>query len=263
MAYKEPDTALHHLKMAKSYMDNADSRLNMDSGVLKVFSEQQLELLAKAAEHLNRARAIDPTEVLLVPDEKNNERVTFTQDFMTARVLLHEGIAHINSARDMDGRYKDHKGRVVEAKYREGVGYLENARDALEKSLTFNSYGRDALRFLQMSYQNLGDEPNFRRILERRVELYPEDIGIHREIEYHDEHPGIKPMFEASSSPTFGMPFFLDFERVMFIAIGFGFFLIILAFPAKSFDLGMWGFILMLSAVFILWVEQKWNEWFG
>ena len=63
------------------------------------FSQLQLKSLAQAAVHLDKARAIDPTEALWVEDEKEEVKKKFTQDYLTSRVLTYEGAAHLQFSR--------------------------------------------------------------------------------------------------------------------------------------------------------------------
>lgn len=196
MAYEEPDTALHHLKMAKSYMDEAQVSLEKIDQPSEFFSEMQLKSLAQAAVHLNKARAIDPTEVLWVEYEKEDVQLKLTQDYITSRVLACEGAAHLNSAGAIWTTYQDSDGKTDRNQYAAGVRHLERGRDTLLKALTYNSYSHDGLRLLQAAYFRLGDKHNCRRILERRIELEPDNLTLHKEIKELSSQLTIKPYFD-------------------------------------------------------------------
>jgi len=137
VAYQAPDTALHHLKMAKAYLDEADKEVAKDKKPDEFVSEAKIRALAKAARHLNRAREIDPNEVLWVEDEEDEVGITLDQDYLNGRVLVKEGIAHLNAVHYISNSFRCLDGTVDRESYKKAIGRLHNARIALEKALTY------------------------------------------------------------------------------------------------------------------------------
>ena len=250
MAYQAPETAEHHLKMAKAYLDEAKATLAAAKDASQYISQVQLKDLAEAAQHLNKARAIDPNATLVVEDKEDGARITYKQDFLAGLLLLHEGVAHLNITNAISGTYDGTQAGVPRKSRKEGIRSLEKARDSLEKSLIYNPYHEDALKFLYMTYQRLGDRTKARQILERRIELKPEDMSLHREIRTFDQTRTLSPMFQSPG---------ISFSVVMRCVLAFGVVLLILALPVGSWSMAIWGIIIVFAAAGILRV----SEWFG
>ena len=180
--------------------DEAHLSLGNTDEPSEFFSQLQLKSLAQAAVHLNKARAIDPTEALWVEDKKEEVKLKFTQDYLTSRVLTYEGAAHLNSAGAVWTTYKGGGGKPDRGQYAAGVRHLKRGRDTLVKALTSNPFSHDGLRLLQEAYFRLGDKHNCRRILERRIELEPDNITLHKEIKELSSQLTIKPYFDKPSA---------------------------------------------------------------
>jgi tetratricopeptide (TPR) repeat protein len=256
MPYQEPDTALHHLKMAKSYLDDAERTGDISEHASQVVSESQLQALAKAAEHLNKARAIDSNEVLAVEDEKKGTKEKFDQDYLNGHVLLIEGVAHINSANHIWSYAKRSDGTIIRKSYREGVAYLEKARDVLEKALIYRPHSTEILKFLATAYHDLGDLANYRRILERHVELSPDEMGLHKNL--RDLTEGYRPQ------PSFERPHFkLSLHGALTAMTIGGVALFILAAISRSGAPVGFGVVLLIIAFIGFWLKEKWERWFA
>lgn len=256
MAYTEPDTALHHLKMAKSYLDDATDLVKPGGEASESVATEQLGLLAQAAEHLNRARAIDPDEVLFVKDDKLTEREKLDQDYLNGSILLHEGVAHLNASLDAQSHYKYTDGTINKPQYKAGVARLEKARDALEKSLTYRSHSGDVLTFLAKTYQQLGDYQNYRRVLERHLEHSPDDISLHKQIKALNQNPVLQPAFQTPG-------FTFTFGKYLVGLIIAGVALIVLAIVAGSGNAAGWGIVFLVLAGASAFFREKWEDWFG
>jgi hypothetical protein len=90
-------SALYHLKMAKSYLDEARDFDKDNKNASQYASESQIKILSKAATHLSKARGLDPTAVLPVEDKKDKTVINCSQDVLTALVLAQEGlVARVN-----------------------------------------------------------------------------------------------------------------------------------------------------------------------
>jgi len=250
MAYNEPDTALHHLKMAKAYLDEAEKHGAKEKNANQFVSDAEIKSLLEAAHHLNNARAIDPNEVLWVEDPKDKTRTKIDQDFLNSKVLLMEGVAHLNAARDLSTKHRNTDGSVVRKVYKEGVGRLEQARDALEKSLNYRSYSDDALNFLAKAYLRLGDQQNCRRVLERHLEVSSDDIELHKQIKELDAGSVPGPLFRA---PSFSISFPTIMSFTTIAAIG----LFILAIVQHSGAPVGPGILLLLGSAAGFWLYEK------
>ncbi len=256
MAYTEPDTALHHLKMAKSYLDDANNLAKPGDQASESVAAEQLQLLAQAAEHLNKARAIDPSEVLLVKDDKLTEREKLDQDYLNGTILLHEGVAHLNAALDAQSGYKYTDGSINKPRYKAGVARLEKARDALEKSFTYRAHSGDVLTFLAKAYQQLGDSQNYRRVLERHLQHSPDDIALHKQIKVLTQNPVLYPAFQTPG-------FTFTFGKYLVGLIVAGVALIVLAIVMGSGNAAGWGIVLLILAGASAFFKEKWEDWFG
>jgi tetratricopeptide (TPR) repeat protein len=255
MAYKEPETALHHLKMANSYLDDAQRTIESTKDASQFISQLQMRSLAEAAQHLNKARAIDPTEVLWVDDEKENVRLKMDQDYLTSRVLVYEGVAQINSAREIWTTYEDTDGKINRSKYNDGVRNLELARDTLEKALKYNPVSADGLNFLQLAYQYLSDAQNFRRILERRIELRPDDIALHKQIKELNQNPVLTPYFKK--------PPLISFTAALWLSVPIGLILATIGVNTGFTPLLALGMILFWGPIAFWILKIIWRENFG
>src|ERR1700722_8439105 len=133
--------ALHHLKLAKAYLDECRGDFYAKGEANQYASESQLKVASKAAEHLNKARQLDPHAMIWVEDKPGDGKYQLTQDYLNSRVLEIEGVAFLNTAHDIHAQFQtyilNHDGKPVRAKERVGRDYLERARDALEKSLKY------------------------------------------------------------------------------------------------------------------------------
>ncbi len=67
MAYEPPKTALHHLKMAKAYLDEAEATGKDEQHSSRITSEAQVKSLSKAATRSFRSEfsVIENVESLL------------------------------------------------------------------------------------------------------------------------------------------------------------------------------------------------------
>ena len=207
MAYQAPETAEHHLKMAKAYLDEATDTKDSKGDANRFISEMQIKALSKAANHLDRARAVDPTAVLKVEDEKTKETIGISQDVLSSQVLLQEGYASINTARDLlssaTGRYEG----VNRKELAQSLAAYKKAAVGLEKSLKYNPYSSQTLIGLTQIYEAIGDKPNYKRVVERRLELDPNDMQAHKLIEAMHERgfrigTAFNPPFEWSTNKT-------------------------------------------------------------
>lgn len=255
VAYKEPDTALFHLQMAKSYLDEASSASAISKDASRAVSDMQLRSLLQAAEHLNKARAIDPQEALWIDDEKAGTKTKADQDYLNGEVLLHEGIAHLNASNDVWSNYKNLDGRVDRIKYRQGVSFLEQARTALEKAAQYRPYSTEVLRFLAQVYQGLGDADNFRRAVERHVELAPDDMTLHKTMK--DLNAGWKP------EPSFDKPPIISLNVALALCIPLGFVLTTIGGNTGIRPILSLGLLLMFAWPAFWIVKIIWRENFG
>jgi tetratricopeptide (TPR) repeat protein len=249
MAYQQPDTALHHLKMAYSYLEDARKVGEKIKEANSSVSAQQLAILVNAANHLNQARTLDPNEVLWVDEEKNQTRTKIDQDFLNGEVLLVEGVAHLNTALDHSSHYIYGDNRVYKPTFRAGSESLIKARDALVKALTYRPYSEEALKFLAKTYYHLGDAENYRKTLERHIQIRPENIELHKQMEDLSARP---------PHPLFSKPGFEPkMHHVLLGCIFFGVLLLILAAATQSgAPVGMGIFFFAIGG-FGFWVREK------
>jgi tetratricopeptide (TPR) repeat protein len=195
MAYEPPATALHHLKMAKAYLDDYRGYVDDAPDAFSSIGPHISAILERAAEHLKKARAIDPAEVLWVEDAKENVKYKYTQDFLASEALCYEGNMLLNNAKYIESKYNDSEGKINRGKRAQGIQFLERAREVLLKSLTYNSVNSDALLYLGLAYLYLGDGDSYRSVLERRLKLDPDNILLHKAFETANEPGGYEPLF--------------------------------------------------------------------
>jgi len=249
VTYKEPESAVHHLKMAKAYLDDADEIAKKEDKPNKFASEAEIKALTQAAEHLNKARAIDPNEVLWIEEGKDKEKVKLDQDYINGRVLLKEGIAHLNAALDIS-QYRNIDGTSDRRHYNEGTARLQQACAALEQALTYRPYSDDVLDKLATTYRRLGDTQNYRRILERHVEISPDNMGLHKQIEELNASPQPTPLLRRAgfsiSAPTI-------FSGMLVLGIA----LIILGIATKTFNPAGWGIVFLLVSGAGFWLYEN------
>jgi tetratricopeptide (TPR) repeat protein len=239
VAYKQPDTALHHLKMAKSYLDDADKQGAQDKKPNRVISDAQINILAQAAHHLNKAREIDPNEVLWI--EEKNEKIKLDQDTLNGDVLLSEGIAHLNAALFISNTFSNIDGTFDKRPNKDGMSRLEQARDALEKAIKYRPYSDQSYKFLAQVYGALGDLQNYRRILERHVEISPDNIEVHKQLAALENQKYPTARFRQK-------PFTISFPTVMSLLFVLGIVLIIVAIASHDFNPAGFGIVLFIVA---------------
>jgi tetratricopeptide (TPR) repeat protein len=239
VAYKQPDTALHHLKMAKSYLDEADKQGEQDKKPNRVLSDAQINILAQAAHHLNKAREIDPSELLWI--EEKNEKIKLDQDTLNGDVLLSEGVAHLNAAVFISNTFGNIDGTFNKGHYKAGVSRLEQARDALEKAIKYRPYSDQTYKFLAQVYGALGDIHNYRRILERHVEISPDNIEVHKQL-------AALANLKYPSTRFRQKPFSLSVPTMLSLSFLAGIILIIVAIASHNFNPAGFGIILLIAS---------------
>jgi hypothetical protein len=248
--------ALHHLKLAKAYLDEARGEVFSKGEVSQYLSEAQLKVATKAAEHLNKARQLDPHAGLWVEDKPGDGKYQLTQDYLNSRVLAIEGVAFLNTAHDIHAQCQtyilNHDGKPDRAKERDGRDYLERARDALEKSLKYSAAHEEALKFLSQTYRELGDKENYQRVMQKRVQINADDMEAHKALDRIDESDAVHDIFSTPRSIHW------TFNKVLGLSMLVGFFLCAIAMPANLTALGGIG-SLMLVGPMIIW-GIKWYE---
>jgi hypothetical protein len=184
-------SATHHLKLAKLYLDDANRLQASEKHYNKHTSAIIVQTLSRAAEQLIKAREIDPNENLWMQDTSGKPPFEVTQDLLNSMVLTSEGLAsyyaalHVN---DQNDSYYSGVGTNRQAYLKEGLLFLHEARDALEKSLIYTPYREYSLTLLSKVYRALGDSVNYKRILEKRIAIRPNDIEAHKELSEIDTH---------------------------------------------------------------------------
>jgi tetratricopeptide (TPR) repeat protein len=240
-----------HLELANSYLDDAQAALNSAKTPSTFIVERTAKPLSKAADHLNKAREIDPNEFLWVEsDEDKAVRLRFTQDIFASRILLCEGVAALNAAHAINtdnDTYRLNHGRADRSLVRTGNAYLISARDALEKSLKFSVGHKDTLKFLTQTYRELGEKDKYKRLLEKRIELYPDDIAAHKELDQIDDPDFLSPLF--TPPPTISINVWLAISMV----VGF----ILFPIAAQNKALGLFAIILLFGPPAIWWYRWK------
>ena len=256
MQNSPPSPALHHLKLAKAYLDEARGDFFSKGEVSQYASEAQLKIATKAAEHLNKARILDPHAGLWVEDKPGDGKYQLTQDYLNSRVLAIEGVAFLNTAHDILAQCEtymlNHEGKPDRGKENTGKRYLERARDALEKSLTYSATQEEALTFLSIAYRELGDKENYKRIMQKRVAINDDDMEAHKALDRIDEPDAVFDVFNTPRSIRW------TFNKVLGSSMLVGFFLCAIAMPAHLNVLGGIG-SLMLVGPMIIW-GIKWYE---
>jgi tetratricopeptide (TPR) repeat protein len=295
MAYKPPNTASYHMQMAwsfyndarkisedqpsvgqmRSYMshDNLDKIEISDTEIhnysLERIAKSQMEPLRKAIDHLNQARALDPTAIVSYPSDNKEEaeqgiKLKATVDQMYAKVLSLEGIAHLNIANAIEAQHYKRSDGTVNRKYRnDGISHLEAARDAFIKALKYDRYHSDATHFLERVYYNLGDTENYRKFrtercdeLQRQIDSDPDNVELHKKMQTMLQDPGIaRPIFQAGGSPfsVWGI------LTGMFLA---GAVCLILGFITQGGTVGLGIFLIIVSGIGF-WIREKLSLWFG
>ena len=255
MAYEEPDTALHHLKMAKSYLDEAGLTAEISNDASWVVSDLQLRSLVQAALHLNKARDIDPKEVLWIEDKKTGTKERYDQDYLNGDVLLYEGVAHLNTSNALWSRYADPYGKIDRPAYRQCTLFLEKARDTLEKAARYRPYSTEIHRHLANVYEGLGDFDNYRRVVERRVELDPDNMALHKTMK--DLNAGWTP------SPSLQKPPSLTFNGAVVLCGLLGVAIFLFGAFLNATRLSGFGALLGFFAFAFLILKIIWREKFG
>jgi hypothetical protein len=246
----------HHLKLAKAYLDEARGDFYSKGEANQYTAEAQLKVASKAAEHLNKARQLDPHAVIWVEDNPGDGKYKLTQDYLNSRALAIEGVAFLNIAHDIlaqcDTYRLNNDNRPDRRKEASGKGYLENARDALEKSLNYSAAHKEALKYLSQTYRELGDKENYKRIMQQRVVVDDDDMEAHKALDRIDEPGAVFDVFNTPRSIHW------TFNKVLGLSMLVGFFLCAIAMPANLNALGGIG-SLMLVGPMIIW-GIKWYE---
>jgi len=248
--------ALQHLKLAKAYLDEARAEVSSKDEVSRYASEAQLKVATKAAEHLNKARQLDPDAVIWVEDKPGDGKYKLTQDYLNSRVLTIEGVAFLNTAHDILAQCEtyalNHDGKPDRGKEAEGKGYLERARDALEKSLKYSPAHEQALKFLSKTYRELGDKENYKRIMQKRVTINADDMEAHKALDRIDEPDAVFDVFNSPRTIRW------TFNKVLGLSMLIGFLLVAIAAPANLSVLGGIGSFMFVIPM-IIW-GVKWYE---
>jgi hypothetical protein len=178
-----PSSAMvqHHLKMAYSYLTDARTQTDVDISA-EFISKSTIDSLTRAAEHLVKAREIDPLAVYWVADKPGEEKYKLSQNFLNAQVLALEAVAHYNAARAI-GVKRSGTESAARKNRRAGKAELEQARIAGERALEYSSVDYNALNCLRHVYEDLGDRDNLRRVVTKLMELRPDDLDIHKEFD--------------------------------------------------------------------------------
>jgi tetratricopeptide (TPR) repeat protein len=244
----ESSPALHHLKMAKAYLDEARDTDKNSKEANRYVSEAQVAALSKAATHLNKARELDPTAVLEVEDKEKKTVLRYNQDFLTGLVLCHEGLASINAGRDLLMQATSFE-KIDTTKLRESESKYISARDALEKSLKYNPYDDDALKFLTDVYSTLADKENYRRIIVERIKQNSDDMDAHKSLDRMSD-----PNFKMDS--IFKQPLFTwTFNKVLVLTMVLGFLLIPIAANAHLTVVGGAACFMVVIPPIIWWLR--------
>jgi tetratricopeptide (TPR) repeat protein len=249
----EESPALHHLKLVKAYIDEARLTQASEKTASAYISEVALKSLSKAAEHLNKARELDPNEVLWVEDKPGDGKYQLTQDFLHARVLTGEGICALNSAHEM--QYKNntyllnHDGKIDREAIATGNRYLASARDAFEKALKYSPAHQDALVYLSKTYRELGDKENYRRVLQQRVQITPDDMNAHKELDQVDDPDFVTPILTTQRFKKITLNGYLGLSMIL----GF---MVILAAESRG-PIGAIGYLMFAGPPLIWWYRRN------
>ena len=240
-------SAMHHLNMAKAYLD--DVRIaNKAKTITYAGADFQINLLSKAAQHLLEARVIDPHQTLVY--EEDGDTFEFTQDRLNSIVLSDEGmvsfhrayIAHVDFQKYLDQNDNTSARRAAS----QGTRYFQEATIAFEKALVYHPEHSNTFDFLSQTYRDLGDKENYIRILKRWLEVNPTNMDARKRLDLLDEFSGA--LFR---------PPMMSINRILVLVTIAGLILATIAGPTQWNGLGSIASFMFVIPLIIIWFRWK------